>query len=116
MSSGSATDAPANGRDFPVAIRSPNDWLIVWVLVALLVGTLGLLLPAAHQGHLSLIDALLLATSAVCTTGLSSVNVGQVLTPAGQLWLAVLIEVGALALLVLILRFVGWGKQAAAAD
>ncbi len=116
MSSGPAADAPAHGGDSPVAIRSPNDWLIVWVLAALLVGTLGLLLPAAHRGSLSLIDALLLATSAVCTTGLSSVNVGQVLTPVGQLWLALLIEVGALALLVLIFRFVGRGKQAAADD
>ena len=74
-------------------------------------GTLGLLHPAAHRGTLAWIDALLLATSAVCTTGLSSVNVAEVLTPAGQLWLAALIEFGALALLVLAFGFVGLGRR-----
>ncbi|MFB9081148.1 MULTISPECIES: TrkH family potassium uptake protein [Deinococcus] len=80
------------------------------MLLFLLLGTLGLLSPAAHRGALSWVDALLLATSAVCTTGLSSVNVAEVLTPAGQLWLTALIEFGALALLVLAFGFVGLGR------
>lgn len=81
------------------------------VLVLMLIGTLGLLSPLAHTAPLSVVDALLLATSAVCTTGLSSVNVAEILTPGGQLWLTLLIEVGALALLVLAFGFVGLGKQ-----
>lgn len=84
---------------------------MVGVLGLLLLGTLGLLTPLAHHGELSVVDALLLATSAVCTTGLSSVNVAEVLTPAGQLWLVLLIELGALALLVLAFGFVGLGRQ-----
>ena len=85
--------------------------------VALLIGlgTAGLLLPGARRGGLTLVDALLLATSAVCTTGLSSVNVAAVLSPAGQLWLVLLIEVGALALLVLAFGFVGLGRRRQAA-
>lgn len=47
------------------------------------------------------VAALVLATSVVCIMGLSSVNVAEVLSPAGQVWLTRLIEVGALALLVL---------------
>lgn len=89
----------------------PAQWLILGVLALVLLGTLGLLHPAAHRGTLAWIDALLLATSAVCTTGLSSVNVAEVLTPAGQLWLAALIEFGALALLVLAFGFVGLGRR-----
>lgn len=89
----------------------PAQWLILGVLALVLLGTLGLLQPAAHRGTLAWMDALLLATSAVCTTGLSSVNVAEVLTPAGQLWLAALIEFGALALLVLAFGFVGLGRR-----
>lgn len=89
----------------------PARALMLGVLALVLLGTLGLLHPAAHRGTLAWIDALLLATSAVCTTGLSSVNVTEVLTPAGQLWLAALIEFGALALLVLAFGFAGLGRR-----
>ncbi|QFP78616.1 TrkH family potassium uptake protein [Deinococcus sp. AJ005] len=94
-----------------LTIRNPVQVLVPGVLGLMLIGTLGLLSPLAHTAPLSLVDALLLATSAVCTTGLSSVNVAEILTPTGQLWLTLLIEVGALALLVLAFGFVGLGKQ-----
>ncbi|AZI44265.1 potassium transporter TrkH [Deinococcus psychrotolerans] len=98
-------------RRLRLTTRYPAQLLIVGVILLLIVGTLGLLSPAAHRGPLSWVDALLLATSAVATTGLSSVNVAEVLTPAGQLWLTLLIELGALALLVLGFGFVGLGRQ-----
>lgn len=91
--------------------RYPAQLLIVGVGVLLILGTLGLLSPVAHHEPLGWVDALLLATSAVATTGLSSVNVAEVLTPAGQLWLTLLIELGALALLVLAFGFVRLGRQ-----
>lgn len=98
------------------AARHPGRLLMTGVFVLIILGTAGLLWPAA-QGSAALhwVDALLLATSAVCTTGLSSVNVAEVLSPAGQFWLTLLVEVGALALLVLVFGFVGLGRQGAAA-
>ncbi|TSA87791.1 potassium transporter KtrB [Deinococcus detaillensis] len=92
-------------------VQRPVQLLVVGVVGLILIGTLGLLSPLAHTNALSWVDALLLATSAVCTTGLSSVNVAEVLTPAGQVWLALLIEVGALALLVLAFGFVELGRK-----
>lgn len=96
-------------------VRFPGRGLVLGVLLLIGIGTAGLLLPGARQGDLALVDALLLATSAVCTTGLSSVNVAQVLSPAGQLWLISLVEVGALALLVLAFGFIGLGRRRQAA-
>lgn len=96
--------------------RYPGRVLVTGVAALIALGTAGLLWPGA-QGPVPLewVDALLLATSAVCTTGLSSVNVAEVLSPAGQVWLTLLIEVGALALLALAFGFVSLGRQGAAA-
>ncbi len=86
-------------------------WLIAEVALLILCGTVVLLLPQSHRAPLHIIDALLLAASAVCTTGLSSVNVSQVLTPFGQVWLSVLIELGALGTLLLAFSVVEMGRS-----
>ncbi|MDX1650551.1 MAG: potassium transporter TrkG, partial [Myxococcota bacterium] len=64
-------------------------------------GTLGFaFVPGlAHEGTLSLVDALFMATSAVCVTGLTVVDVSSELTWAGQAWLLLLIQAGALGIL-----------------
>lgn len=96
--------AAATGGALALSVRGerrPFLGLLLVVALAITLGTLGLLSPPAHHAALRPIDALLLATSAVCTTGLSSVDISQVLTPLGQLLLAALIEVGALGLLLL---------------
>ena len=64
----------------------------------ILVGTLCLLLPWAHQpGHsVGLLDAFFLATSATCVTGLAPMNVGETFNLFGQSVLMVLIQLGGL--------------------
>lgn len=61
-------------------------------------GTLLLLLPRSTQPDivLPLIDALFVATSAVCVTGLTPVDVAQVFTVEGQIIIALLIQIGGL--------------------
>lgn len=64
----------------------------------ILVGTALLLLPWAHRPgqSLSWLDALFLAVSATCVTGLTTVNVAEVFNGFGQAVLLVLIQAGGL--------------------
>ena len=66
-----------------------------FVLVILL-GSGLLMLPCSVRNGVELryIDALYMSTSAVCVTGLISVDVGDTFTPLGQFFLAVLIQTG----------------------
>ncbi len=67
-------------------------------LVIIFIGTLLLLVPRStlEHIHLSVIDALFVATSAVCVTGLSPVDVATTFTIEGQIVIALLIQVGGL--------------------
>ncbi len=62
----------------------------------ILVGALLLWLPWMHRPGVVLppLDALFLSTSAVCVTGLSSVNVAETFNFAGQLVLLLLVQLG----------------------
>lgn len=62
----------------------------------ILAGAILLWLPWCHRPGVSLppLDALFLSTSAVCVTGLTTVNVADVLSPPGQLVLLLLIQFG----------------------
>ena len=62
------------------------------------VGTAGfLLLPGLYTGaELGFVDALFTATSAVCVTGLVVVDTATYFTAAGQVWVALLIQLGGL--------------------
>jgi len=64
----------------------------------ILIGTALLLLPWAHRpGHsVAWLDALFLATSATCVTGLSTLNVAETFNGFGQAVLLVLIQAGGL--------------------
>jgi trk system potassium uptake protein len=68
-----------------------------------LVGALLLALPISVRAaeHVSLIDHLFMAFSAVCVTGLSTVNIAETYTLAGQVVLAALIQLGGLGIMVL---------------
>ncbi|MCP9746699.1 TrkH family potassium uptake protein [Lacihabitans sp. CS3-21] len=68
------------------------SFLIFW-------GTAMLLIPKATNGNLSLIDSLFTATSAVCVTGLATVDVPTKFTGLGQDILLVLIQIGGLGLM-----------------
>lgn len=66
--------------------------------VLILLGTVLLMLPWAHASGRSInwIDALFLSTSAVCVTGLTTVNVAETFSLFGQVVLLLLIQVGGL--------------------
>jgi trk system potassium uptake protein TrkH len=72
-------------------------------VVLIAVGTIGLLaLPGLYTGRpLDWVDALFMATSAVCVTGLAVVDVSRELTFWGQAWLLLLIQAGGLGILTL---------------
>lgn len=66
--------------------------------VIILFGTLLLLLPRSTLEHirLSVIDALFVSTSAVCVTGLSTVDISQTFSIEGQMVIALLVQIGGL--------------------
>jgi trk system potassium uptake protein TrkH len=70
---------------------------------AIAVGTLLLLLPVSNaQGEWTdPIDALFTATSAVCVTGLTTVDTGTFWSPFGQVVIAMLIQVGGIGIMTL---------------
>jgi trk system potassium uptake protein TrkH len=80
-------------------ILNPAQLFIGSFLIMVLGGALLLMLPNATYGGITFLDACFTATSAVCITGLSVIDVGSVLTPLGQLILMGLIQAGALGIL-----------------
>lgn len=92
--------------------RISNVQLIVIVFLGIIfLGSILLWLPFSHQEGQTLpyIDALFVATSAVCVTGLTPINISEVLNPIGHTIMMLLIEVGGLGfmsvLLILALMF-----------
>lgn len=79
-------------------IFSPLTWPVYSFLAVIVLGACALQLPMSHAPGYSLhwIDALFLSTSAVCVTGLSTVDVSSVLSPAGHAVLLALIQTGGL--------------------
>lgn len=77
---------------------SPLTWPVFSFLGAIAAGAVLLCLPASHQAGqtLSVADACFLATSAVCVTGLSPVDITAVLSPFGLWVLLLLIQLGGL--------------------
>jgi trk system potassium uptake protein len=66
----------------------------------ILLGTLFLWLPfSAAQKNLSFVDALFTSTSAVCVTGLASIDVSKDLSLTGQLITVVLFQIGGLGII-----------------
>ncbi len=66
--------------------------------LVILLGSCLFMLPCSVKDGVELryIDALYMSTSAVCVTGLISVDAGDTFTPLGQFFLAVLIQTGGL--------------------
>lgn len=90
---GRPTDRPAGS----VRISPPRLFALA-LAAMILVGGLLLMLPGMAEPALSVPEALFTATSAMTVTGLSIIDVGQRLTPAGQAVLLVLIQLGGLGL------------------
>jgi len=80
----------------PIRINKEKLYPLLYFIGTILVGSLFLVLPVSSQeGSLSYIDALFEATSAVCVTGLSVLDI-TTLTRFGQTVLLVLIQLGGL--------------------
>ena len=81
-----------------LALINPARLLVGSYLVLMVTGTALLLLPAAVTAppRLSFTEALFTATSALCVTGLSVIDIGQRLSRFGQLVVMLLIQLGGL--------------------
>jgi trk system potassium uptake protein TrkH len=85
----------------PELARRPALSLAVSFAVPIAVGALLLVLPLSvtSEVHVSLVDALFMATSAVCVTGLSVLDVGRDYTPFGQAVLLLCIQLGGIGIM-----------------
>lgn len=95
-------DHPTGQRPSWWQRRTPPQLLAGSFLILIVAGTVGLKqLPGllTPGTHLSWLDALFTATSAVCTTGLIVTDTATAFTPAGQLWLLLLIQSGGIGIL-----------------
>lgn len=72
--------------------------IMLGFLAGIFIGTLCLLLPVSLQGGIKInfFDALFVATSSICVTGLSTVNIGQTFSTFGQIVILLLIQFGGL--------------------
>ena len=77
---------------------NPSLMMAVSFLFIIMAGSGMLLMPRCiqHGVHLSWIDSLFTATSAVCVTGLTTIDVPSTFTSFGQLVIMMLIQVGGL--------------------
>ncbi|PPL01626.1 TrkH family potassium uptake protein [Parapedobacter indicus] len=79
---------------------NPTILFVISFLFLILIGTLLLMLPkAGAESPLRFIDSLFMATSAVCITGLSTVDVATVFSPFGHTVLLILIQLGGLGIM-----------------
>lgn len=83
--------------------RKTNPALLAVLCFAITIvfGALLLMLPRSTMEHIRIpvIDALFVSTSAVCVTGLSTVEVAQTFTLEGQIIIALLIQIGGLGIM-----------------
>lgn len=79
-------------------LLSPAKVIAVGFLAVIAVGSVLLSLPVAHSGkcEVSFLDALFSATSAVCVTGLITVDTGMAYSMFGQVVIALLLQIGGL--------------------
>jgi trk system potassium uptake protein len=82
--------------------RNPSRTLVASFVILIVTGAVLLMLPKSTPGRTSLrpIDALFTSTSATCVTGLVVVNTGKEFTFMGQVVILVLIQLGALGIVV----------------
>ncbi|MBU2567859.1 MAG: TrkH family potassium uptake protein [Elusimicrobia bacterium] len=77
---------------------SPSQTIVLYFLSLILLGSFLLSLPvsAARGENVPLIDAIFTATSAICVTGLTTVDIGATFSLAGQIIILVWIQLGGL--------------------
>ncbi len=80
---------------------NPSTIIAASFFIFIIIGTGMLMLPRATYENISIIDALFISTSAVCVTGLSTVDIASTFTPMG-IWLILsLIQIGGLGVMTL---------------
>lgn len=77
---------------------SPTKIIAIGFLSVIAVGTILLMLPVSHTGRtqIALVDALFTAVSAVCVTGLNTLDPGWDFSTFGHVVIALLIQIGGL--------------------
>lgn len=93
---------------------TPLTWPALSFLTAIALGTVLLLMPWFWQEgqNPGIVDACFLATSAICVTGLTPVNVGETLNPLGRGLLLTLVQTGGLGVMTYTsLVFLLWRRQ-----
>lgn len=80
---------------------NPALLTVLCFAIIIIFGALLLMLPRSTMDHIQLpiIDALFTSTSAVCVTGLSTVDVSSTFTLEGQIIIALLIQIGGLGIM-----------------
>ncbi len=89
-----------SGRIMTASVQPSGVLLFSFVVLSLL-GAGFLLLPKATVQELSITDALFISTSAVCVTGLATVNIATSFTDIGHWIILVLIQIGGLGIMTL---------------
>ncbi len=88
-------------------ISRPERSIILSFIVASLIGAFLLILPVSSSGRsISFIDALFTATSAVCVTGLTVLDIGRDLSKFGQSVVLILIQAGGLGIMTISTMFI----------
>lgn len=82
---------------------TPSRLMVLSFMLPIAIGTLLLKLPLATHSPISWIDALFMAASAVCVTGLTTLNVANDFTPLGQSIIGTLIQIGGLGIVTITL-------------
>ncbi|MGI9525837.1 MAG: TrkH family potassium uptake protein [Weeksellaceae bacterium] len=80
-------------------VINPGLLFVYSFIVVITLGSLLLMLPNATTHEIEYIDALFTATSAVCVTGLSSIDFSTVFTSFGQTIVLILIQIGGLGIM-----------------
>lgn len=80
---------------------NPALLIVICFIMVIVFGTLLLMLPRSTLEHIRLpmVDALFVSTSAVCVTGLSTVEIAHTFTMEGQIIIALLIQIGGLGIM-----------------
>ncbi|MCF8027571.1 MAG: TrkH family potassium uptake protein [Desulfobacteraceae bacterium] len=87
----------------------PATLVLASFILAIAIGALLLKLPVSTQsGHISWVDALFTATSAVCVTGLIVVDTGSYFTVAGQCIILMLIQIGGIGVMTVSVGLFQW--------
>ncbi len=87
--------------DFVNKRTNPPLLIVVCFITVIAFGTLLLLFPRSTLEHIRLpvVDALFISTSAVCITGLSTLEIAHTFTTEGQIIIALLIQIGGLGIM-----------------